>query len=228
MSVSGGGQTADRRVSDSPGQGTNGLVRTLIRRDNVEVDGDGTVVVGLIGAGIGMSLSPALHEREAALLGVDYEYRLFDLDELGRPASDVGALVREARADGLRGLNVTHPCKQLVVAELDDLSPEAAALGAVNTIVFEDGGMVGPQHGRERLPGGVRAPPARRAHGPCRAARRGRGGCGGRPRDQGPRRTAADHRRRRARARRSAGAHARRGRGPPRGARARSSPTQTG
>ncbi len=41
------------------------------------------VVVGLIGAGIGMSLSPALHEREAALLGVDYEYRLYDLDEAG-------------------------------------------------------------------------------------------------------------------------------------------------
>ena len=109
----------------------------------MEVDGDDTVVVGLIGAGIGMSLSPALHEREAALLGIDYEYRLLDLDELGRPASDVGALVREARADGLRGLNVTHPCKQLVVPELDDLSPEAAALGAVNTIVFGDGGMVG-------------------------------------------------------------------------------------
>jgi len=101
------------------------------------------VVVGLIGAGIGMSLSPALHEREASLLGIDYEYRLFDLEELDRPASDVGALVREARADGLRGLNVTHPCKQLVVPELDGLSPEAEALGAVNTVVFQDGGPVG-------------------------------------------------------------------------------------
>ena len=101
------------------------------------------VVVGLIGAGIGMSLSPALHEREASLLGIDYEYRLFDLDELERPASDVGALVHEARADGLRGLNVTHPCKQLVVPELDALSPEAEALGAVNTVVFEDGRDVG-------------------------------------------------------------------------------------
>ena len=40
--------------------------------------------MGLVGAGIGESLSPALHEREAALLGFDYSYRLFDLDELGR------------------------------------------------------------------------------------------------------------------------------------------------
>src|SRR3954469_15845263 len=105
--------------------------------------GDNTVVVGLIGAGIGASFSPALHEREAALLGFDYEYRLLDLDELGRPAGDVGALVREAQRAGLRGLNITHPCKQLVVDELDELSPEAAALGAVNTVVLRDGRKVG-------------------------------------------------------------------------------------
>ena len=106
-------------------------------------DGDETVVVGLIGAGIGGSFSPALHEREASLLGLDYAYRLLDLDELDRPASDVGALVREAGRDGLSGLNVTHPCKQLVVPELDELSPEAASLGAVNTIVFSAGRLVG-------------------------------------------------------------------------------------
>ena len=105
--------------------------------------GGGRVVVGLIGAGIGTSLSPALHEREAALLGFDYGYRLFDLDELERPASDVGALVREAARDGLSGLNITHPCKQLVVPELDALSPEAAALGAVNTVVLRDGRRTG-------------------------------------------------------------------------------------
>jgi shikimate dehydrogenase len=101
------------------------------------------VVVGLIGAGIGRSLSPALHEREASRLGFDYEYRLLDLDELDRPASDVGAMVAEAQRDGLRGLNVTHPCKQLVVEALDELSPEAEALGAVNTIVFRDGRTTG-------------------------------------------------------------------------------------
>jgi shikimate dehydrogenase len=95
------------------------------------------VTVGLVGAGIGGSYSPALHEREAARLGFDYEYRLFDLDDLGLGPSDVGGLVREARFDGLRGLNVTHPCKQVVIQDLDELSPEAEALGAVNTIVFD-------------------------------------------------------------------------------------------
>jgi shikimate dehydrogenase len=109
----------------------------------LRASGDETVVVGLIGAGIGGSLSPALHEREASLLGLDYAYRLFDLDELDRPASDVGELVREAHRDGLRGLNITHPCKQLVIDELDELSPEASALGAVNTIVFRDGRLAG-------------------------------------------------------------------------------------
>jgi shikimate dehydrogenase len=109
----------------------------------VAVNGDNSVVVGLIGAGIGASFSPALHEREGSLLGFDYEYRLLDLDELDRPATDVGALVREAQQDGLRGLNITHPCKQLVVGELDELAPEAAALGAVNTVVLRHGRRVG-------------------------------------------------------------------------------------
>jgi quinate/shikimate dehydrogenase (NAD+) len=99
--------------------------------------------LGLIGSGIGNSLSPALHEREASRLGLEYAYRLFDLDKLGRAPEEVGALVREARALGLDGVNVTHPCKQLVVPELDELSPEAAALNAVNTIVFDGDRLVG-------------------------------------------------------------------------------------
>ncbi len=101
------------------------------------------IAVGLIGSGIQESLSPALHEREAKLLGLVYSYELFDLDELGRPPEDVGAMVREAQEQGFRGLNVTHPCKQLVVDELMDLSSEAGAIEAVNTIVFRDGRTVG-------------------------------------------------------------------------------------
>jgi shikimate dehydrogenase len=102
-----------------------------------------TYSAGLIGAGIGSSLSPALHEREAWRLGLEGHYRLFDIDELGRDAGDVGSLVREARDLGLAGVNITHPCKQLVVPELDDLSPEAAALNAVNTVVFDGDRLVG-------------------------------------------------------------------------------------
>jgi quinate/shikimate dehydrogenase (NAD+) len=94
-------------------------------------------IVGLVGAGIGPSLSPAMHEREADRLGIRYVYQLLDLDALGLVAESVGDLLLEARHMGFRGLNITHPCKRLVVESLDALSPEAAMLGAVNTIVFD-------------------------------------------------------------------------------------------
>src|SRR3954469_23453550 len=100
-------------------------------------------LVGLIGAGIGGSLSPALHEHEASCLGLAYAYRVLDIDELGVAPGDVGALLEQAREAGFDGLNVTHPCKQLVLEHLDELTEEAAALGAVNTVVLRDGRAVG-------------------------------------------------------------------------------------
>ncbi|HEV7728125.1 MAG TPA: shikimate dehydrogenase [Modestobacter sp.] len=97
-------------------------------------------LIGLVGTGIGPSASPALHEREADELGLRYLYRLLDLDVLRRPVAEVLAAARLA---GFDGLNVTHPAKQAVVAHLDELSPEAAALGAVNTVVFDRGRAIG-------------------------------------------------------------------------------------
>ncbi|MET9391193.1 shikimate dehydrogenase [Streptomyces sp. NPDC006624] len=100
-------------------------------------------LVGLIGSGIGPSLSPALHEREADRQGLRMLYRLIDLDPLGVPPEGVGDLVRAARDLGFDGLNITHPCKQLVIEHLDGLAPQAEALGAVNTVVFDGGRAVG-------------------------------------------------------------------------------------
>jgi shikimate dehydrogenase len=97
-------------------------------------------LVGLVGSGIDASLSPALHEGEAAALGIEYRYRLLDIDRLD---AGVGELLERARTKGYSGLNVTHPCKQAVVEHLDELSPEAAALEAVNTVVFSDGRAIG-------------------------------------------------------------------------------------
>ncbi|RBM09387.1 shikimate dehydrogenase [Streptomyces sp. PT12] len=103
----------------------------------------GSYLIGLIGSDIGASLTPALHEREAARHGLTYTYRTLDIDRLGVTPTAVGHLLRWAREAGYDGLNVTHPCKQLVGEHLDVLSPEAAALGAVNTVVFRDGGSAG-------------------------------------------------------------------------------------
>lgn len=100
-------------------------------------------VAGLIGSGIGPSLTPALHEREAAELGMHCEYRRLDLDVLGVPARDVGRLLERSRSEGWVGVNVTHPCKRLVLEHLDDLDPDARELGAVNTVVFDGSRAVG-------------------------------------------------------------------------------------
>jgi shikimate dehydrogenase len=100
-------------------------------------------LVGLIGAGLEPSLSPALHELEADHLGLRYLYQRIDLDELGLDADSVGALLDEARRMGFRGVNVTHPCKQAVLPHLDELAEPARILGAVNTVVFDPAGSVG-------------------------------------------------------------------------------------
>jgi shikimate dehydrogenase len=96
-----------------------------------------------VGSGIRASRSPALHMDEGRALGLDVEYRLFDLDAIpGGPAALPGVL-RQVEAAGYAGLNVTYPCKQLVIPLLDQLSADAEALGAVNTVVFRNGRRTG-------------------------------------------------------------------------------------
>ncbi|MFL6119835.1 shikimate dehydrogenase [Actinophytocola sp.] len=97
-------------------------------------------LVGLIGSGIATSLTPRLHEQEADALGIRYLYRVLDLDSTAATAAD---LITATRLTGYDGLNVTHPAKQLVLTHLDQLSPEATVIGAVNTITFTDGRTTG-------------------------------------------------------------------------------------
>jgi shikimate dehydrogenase len=99
--------------------------------------------LGLIGAGIQQSATPALHMREAAEHGLTCIYELIDLDVLDVGASELPSLISNAEAQGFRGLNITHPCKQDVISILDELSPEARAVNAVNTVVFESAKRVG-------------------------------------------------------------------------------------
>jgi len=103
----------------------------------------GPYLLGLVGSGIGRSLTPAMQEREGREAGLKVSYRLIDSEVHGFDADDLSELLRWAQRLGYDGLNVTHPFKQAVVPLLDELSEEAADLGAVNTVVFRDGQMLG-------------------------------------------------------------------------------------
>jgi shikimate dehydrogenase len=104
---------------------------------------DRTFVLGLVGAGIGASLTPAMQEREGRANGLSLTYRRVDAERLGLGPDDLPALLDWAHRLGFDGLNVTHPFKQAVVPLLDELSEDAADLGAVNTVVFRDGRRLG-------------------------------------------------------------------------------------
>ena len=99
--------------------------------------------LGLVGTGIGASLTPAMQEREAREAGLALTYRLIDLDVLGMTRADLPELLTWVRRLGFDGVNVTHPFKQAVVPLLDELSDDARDLGAVNTVLFREGRMLG-------------------------------------------------------------------------------------
>jgi len=99
------------------------------------------LLVGLIGAGIQRSLSPALQEEEARQHGLRLHYQLIDLADAG--VEVLPELMRAVRIMKFAGLNITFPCKQAVIEWLDELSPDARAIGAVNTVLFREGRRIG-------------------------------------------------------------------------------------
>jgi len=99
----------------------------------------GRLCAALVGAGIGRSLSPAMHEAEARAQGLALRYGLIDTDD----AQALASAIERVRAGRLIGLNVTHPFKQRVIAHLDRLSEGARRLGAVNTVVLRRHETVG-------------------------------------------------------------------------------------
>ncbi|MFL1528106.1 shikimate dehydrogenase [Pseudomonas sp. O230] len=101
------------------------------------------VLAGLIGAGIQASRTPALHEHEGDAQGLRYLYRLIDLDQLQLDSNALPDLLMAAERMNFTGLNITFPCKQSIIPLLDELSPEARGIGAVNTVVLKDGKRIG-------------------------------------------------------------------------------------
>lgn len=108
----------------------------------------GRFLVGLIGANILKSLSPALHEDAFAAAGLRGHYHLMDLDALpGRRLED---LLGGARLLGFAGVNITYPCKEAVLPLLDEVSAEARQIGAVNTVtIAPEGRLTG--HNTDRI-----------------------------------------------------------------------------
>jgi shikimate dehydrogenase len=98
-------------------------------------------LTGLIGAPIAHSASPAMHERAADALGVRCHYQLIEVAGAGR--EELRTLLEGVRRLGFAGVNVTFPYKEMVVDLLDELSSDAAAMGAVNTVLVCNDRLVG-------------------------------------------------------------------------------------
>lgn len=102
-----------------------------------------SILLGLIGQDIQASRTPEMHMAEGEAQGLRLVYRLLDLTKLELSPGQLPDLLRATELTGYSGLNITHPCKQLVIPYLDELSDDARAIGAVNTVLFRDGRRIG-------------------------------------------------------------------------------------
>jgi shikimate dehydrogenase len=110
-------------------------------RETIPDVGHQRFLTGLIGAPIAHSASPAMHGQAADALGIHCHYQLIEV--AGADTAALRALLDSIKRIGFAGINVTFPYKEAVVPLLDDLSPAARAIGAVNTIVVRDNRLVG-------------------------------------------------------------------------------------
>jgi 3-dehydroquinate dehydratase/shikimate dehydrogenase len=131
----------DAEQATAPGQIEARDLRDLYRVHSL---GAKTAVTGIVGSPVGHSLSPHMHNPAFEAVGLDAVYLLFedgDLPEFVRRMVD--PRTRELPWN-LRGLSVTAPHKQAVIPHLDTVAPEAARVGAVNTVVVsEERGLEG-------------------------------------------------------------------------------------
>jgi shikimate dehydrogenase len=105
-----------------------------------------TRVAGVIGDPVRHSLSPAIHQAAFAAAGLDWVFVAFEV-----PAGRGAAAIEAMRVLGIDGLSVTMPHKEDVIAALDELTPSAEALGAVNCVVARDGRLIGDNTDGEGL-----------------------------------------------------------------------------
>ncbi|BAU94825.1 quinate/shikimate dehydrogenase [Corynebacterium suranareeae] len=96
-----------------------------------------TILLGLIGEGLDLSRTPAMHEAEGLAQGRATVYRRIDTLGVRASGRDLKTLLDAAISLGFNGLNITHPYKQAVLPLLDEVSEQATQLGAVNTVVID-------------------------------------------------------------------------------------------
>jgi shikimate dehydrogenase len=120
-------------------------IRAALRSSTDLADAPATMVqpvlLGLIGSPIGSSASPFIHEAAAEAGGFRVQYRLIDVP--GADETKLRAMMDGVRLLGFAGVNVTFPYKEAVVPLLDSVAPDAAEIGAVNTVVVREGKLIG-------------------------------------------------------------------------------------
>jgi shikimate dehydrogenase len=97
--------------------------------------------LGLIGHPVKHSLSPAMHRAALSACGLEGDYTLFPIAAADRAA--LKDLLGQVRAGSIQGLNVTIPHKRSIAGLLETLTPTAGAVGAVNTVLRDEGVLVG-------------------------------------------------------------------------------------
>ena len=97
-----------------------------------------TKVCGIIGDPIGHTMSPLMHNAAFTRMGIDYLYVPFRVKK-----EELGQAIAGMRALNIRGLNVTIPHKVVIMPLLDKLDGLAERIGAVNTVVNDDGVLTG-------------------------------------------------------------------------------------
>lgn len=97
--------------------------------------------LGLIGYPLGHSLSPKIHAAALKACGLEGSYSLFPIHPDDKQG--LNGLLARVRSGKIHGLNVTIPHKQNVIDLLDELTPTAQAVGAVNTIYLRKGKLIG-------------------------------------------------------------------------------------
>ena len=97
-----------------------------------------TTMYGLIGSPVSHSGSPAMYNYSFQRLGIDSVYLAWEIK-----AGQVAEFIKAARLLNVKGFNITMPCKMETAGLVDELSPAAEIIGAVNTVVIENGKLTG-------------------------------------------------------------------------------------